>query len=97
MQRLGVPTNAVDCLFSTLQNATHQVRTAYGDLDYTYGGTDWDIPMHGIGQGNGAGPRYMGSGQYSYSQHALIPRTRLPIHLSILEPSNKVCWILLRL
>jgi hypothetical protein len=56
MQRLGVPTHAVDCLFSTLQNATHQVRTAYGDSDYTYGGSDWDIPMHGIGQGNGAGP-----------------------------------------
>jgi len=56
MQRLGVPTYAVDCLFSTLQNATHQVRTAYGDSDYTYGGSDWDIPMHGIGQGNGAGP-----------------------------------------
>jgi hypothetical protein len=27
-----------------------------GDSYHTYGGTDWDIPMHGIGQGNGAGP-----------------------------------------
>jgi hypothetical protein len=56
MQRLGVPPHAVDCLFSTLQNDTHQVRTAYGGSEYTYGGSQWDIPVHGIGQGNGASP-----------------------------------------
>lgn len=56
MQQLGVPTHAVDCLFSTLQNTTHQVRTAYHDSEYTYGGTDWDTSMHGIGQGNDMGP-----------------------------------------
>jgi hypothetical protein len=56
MQRLGVPKHAINCLFDTLQNATHQVRTAYGDSDFTYGGETWDKPMHGVGQGNGAGP-----------------------------------------
>jgi hypothetical protein len=56
MQRNGVPKSAIDCLFSTLQNATHQVRTGYGDSTSYYGGLYWIIPMHGIGQGNGAGP-----------------------------------------
>ncbi len=56
MQRNGVPRSAVDCLFSTLQNAKHQVRTGYGDCSKSYGGDAWITPMHGIGQGNGAGP-----------------------------------------
>ncbi len=56
MQRQGVPKAAVKCLFSTLQDATHYVRTAYGDSTLTYGGPGWIKPMHGIGQGNGGGP-----------------------------------------
>jgi hypothetical protein len=56
MHRNGVPKQAVDCLFTTLQNATHQVRTGYGDSSSSYGGPNWITPMHGIGQGNGAGP-----------------------------------------
>jgi hypothetical protein len=56
MQRNGVPRAAVDCLFTALQNATHQVRTGYGDSSLRYGGSNWIMPMHGIGQGNGAGP-----------------------------------------
>jgi hypothetical protein len=39
-----------------LQDATHFVRTAYGDSSITYGGPGWLKPMHGIGQGNGGGP-----------------------------------------
>ena len=56
MQRLGVPKHAISCLFGTLQSATHQVQTAYGDSDFTYGGNTNETPMHGVGQGNGAGP-----------------------------------------
>jgi hypothetical protein len=56
MQRMGVPKEAVDCLFSTLQGAIHRVRTGYGDSAGSYGGDAWLIPFHGIGQGNGAGP-----------------------------------------
>jgi hypothetical protein len=56
MQRNGVPRPAVDCLFSTLQNARHQVRTGYGDSSSSYRGLGHHTPMHGIGQGNGAGP-----------------------------------------
>lgn len=56
MQRLGAPKSAVDCLFTTLQCATHNVRTGYGDSKGSYGGQVWVVPFHGIGQGNGAGP-----------------------------------------
>jgi hypothetical protein len=51
-----VPKEAVNCLFTTLQNAIHYVRTAYGDLTLAYGVSGWVKPMHGIGQGNGGGP-----------------------------------------
>ncbi len=56
MQRQGLPQNAAICLFNTLQNLSHQIRTSYGDSEQSYGGSYWIIPMHGIGQGNGAGP-----------------------------------------
>ncbi len=48
MQRNGVPRSAVDCLFSTLQNAKHQVRTGYGDSSKSYGGDAWITPMHAL-------------------------------------------------
>jgi hypothetical protein len=56
MQRMGFPWSVVDCLFTTLQNAYHYVRTGYGDSSNSYGGPLWQLPIHGIGQGNGAGP-----------------------------------------
>ncbi len=56
MQRQGVPESAVECLCNTLQNLSHQIRTAYGDSDHSYGGSHWTLPIHGVGQGNGAGP-----------------------------------------
>jgi len=56
MQRVGVPKSIINCLFTTLQDAMHQVRTGFGDSKESYGGSVWLIPIHGIGQGNGAGP-----------------------------------------
>lgn len=56
MQRVGVPKNFINCLFTTLQEAVHQVRTGYGDSKKHYGGKVWLVPIHRIGQGNGAGP-----------------------------------------
>ncbi len=56
MQRNGVPQAMADFLFTPLQDATHQVRTGYGDSLLSYGGPNWITPMHGNGQGNGAGP-----------------------------------------
>jgi hypothetical protein len=55
MQRQGVPKSTVTCMFTTLQELKHKVRTAYGDSESTYGGSEI-IPMHGVMQGNGAGP-----------------------------------------
>jgi hypothetical protein len=56
MQRVGVPKNIINCLFTTLQDAIHQVRTGFGDSKGHYGGAVWLVPIHSIGQGNGAGP-----------------------------------------
>jgi len=56
MQRVGVPKNVVKCLFTMLQDAFHRVCTGYGDSTQTYGGEVWLVPIHGIRQGNEAGP-----------------------------------------
>jgi hypothetical protein len=56
MQQQNVPASACICVFTTLQNLHHTVRTIYGDSKSGYGGTLWDIPYFGVRQGNGAGP-----------------------------------------
>lgn len=55
MRRQGVPEAVTTCMFNTLQEAEHQVKTAYGDSDTHFGGHKV-VPMHGVCQGNGAGP-----------------------------------------
>jgi hypothetical protein len=56
MQWMGIPQALVDCMFTTLQEAAHRVRTGYRDSSSYYGGKVWAIPIQGIRQGNGAGP-----------------------------------------
>jgi hypothetical protein len=57
LQRQEIAKSEVVCMFSTLQNLEHTIRTAYGDSEETYGGDLWVIlPMQGVYQGNGAGP-----------------------------------------
>ena len=56
MRRLGVPEAPIVSMFSSIQNMKNYVRTAYGDSTQSFGGTNWTIPIHGVGQGNGAGP-----------------------------------------
>jgi hypothetical protein len=56
LKRLGLPDGAIVCMFSTLQNLEHTMRTIYGDSEQKYGGQLWIVPLHGSGQGNGGGP-----------------------------------------
>jgi hypothetical protein len=56
MQRVGAPKNIINCLFTTLKEAIHKVRTGFGESKAHYGGPVWLVPIHGIGQGNGADP-----------------------------------------
>ena len=60
MQRVGVPQEPIVCMFTTIQNLKHCVRTAYGDSMATVSRQLWAAPMHGHGQGNGAGPPIWG-------------------------------------
>jgi hypothetical protein len=55
MRRQGVPEGVILCLFNTLQEAQNHVCTAFGDSTSYFGGVSV-IPLHGIYQGNGAGP-----------------------------------------
>jgi hypothetical protein len=84
IQRMGVPKAAVDCLFSTLQTASHNVRIGFGDSETAYGGLDdLRLPMHGICQGNSAGPN-MGSAQLSHSYMYALQRFWLKIYIPYL-------------
>jgi hypothetical protein len=56
MRRVGMPEAPVVSMFTTIQNMRHYVRTIYGDSTTYFGGSDWVTPVHGVGQGNGAGP-----------------------------------------
>ena len=56
LQRVGVPKLAVQTMFNTIQGLHHVIRTAHGDSLLSYSGESWDHPLHGVGQGNGAGP-----------------------------------------
>lgn len=54
MRRLGLSPETCHVMFGTLEQVRHHVRTAYGDSAASYRGIE--IPLQGIGQGNGAGP-----------------------------------------
>ena len=58
MQAIGVPAGPIVCMFNTLQEMTHYVRTVYGDSEVNFHSkdTESDTPIQGVGQGNGAGP-----------------------------------------
>jgi hypothetical protein len=51
-QYQGVSEPPLMCMFTTLQNLEHKVRTAYGDSTQTYGGPNWIIPPPGRSMGN---------------------------------------------
>ena len=54
LRRVGVPTEPVVCMFTTLQNLEHHIRTVYGDSSVSFSGKLWAVPIQGIGQGNGS-------------------------------------------
>ena len=43
-------------MFGTIQGITHRVRTHFGVSEATFGGIQGQPFLHGVGQGNGAGP-----------------------------------------
>ena len=55
LRRQGLPQNIIDASFNSIKDMTHHIRTAYGILEVSYE-RDNDSYMHGILQGNGAGP-----------------------------------------
>ena len=55
LRRQGLPQNIIDSSFNSIKDMTHHIRTAYGISNDTYE-RDEDSFIHGILQGNGAGP-----------------------------------------
>ena len=58
LQRVGVPISQIRCMFGTIQNLIHRIRTAFGLSAQSFGGhsKNYKRPPQGMGQGNGAGP-----------------------------------------
>eukprot|EP00978_Attheya_sp_CCMP212_P003448 scaffold7138_cov69-Attheya_sp.AAC.6 len=58
MQQQGVPAPAVVCMFTTLQNMVHTVRTAFGESSQMFRGDLWALPVNPPPQGvDGNTPR----------------------------------------
>jgi len=53
---LGAPKPYVQSMISMIHGMQHHVRSTYGDSIASQGRTQWQTPIAGIGQGNGAGP-----------------------------------------
>ena len=56
MRQSGVPQLAALSSIKTLVNMRIRIKTAHGISKTQYGGSDWKVWPHGIGQGNGYGP-----------------------------------------
>ena len=54
LMSFGVPHLICKVLFQTLQQAKHHIQTGFGRSEAVYGKKD--VPLSGIGQGNGLGP-----------------------------------------
>ena len=54
LMSFGVPYLAATTLFQVIAKARHKIKTGYGTSDWVYG--DEEIPISGVGQGNGLGP-----------------------------------------
>jgi hypothetical protein len=54
MQRMGVTPEVCQLMFGTLRQLEHFITTDFGQKEEPYGAVE--IPLQGVGQGNGAGP-----------------------------------------
>ena len=55
LMRFGIQWQPLRCMFDTLMQSAHRVRTGFGDSSRIFRPPS-DIPYQGCGQGNGAGP-----------------------------------------
>ena len=59
LQRLGIPSTRINAMFYSIEHMIHRVRTAFGDSEGTYGGSNsnkFTSPPQGVLQGNASGP-----------------------------------------
>jgi len=54
---LGVPKSGVQSMVSMIYGMQHHIRLSYGNSTQSQGRQQWDAPITGMGQGNGAGPQ----------------------------------------
>ena len=56
LQRMGVPTKAIEGMLQTIQEMRHHIKTAFGISELYYGSSRNRVPLQGIPQGHGAAP-----------------------------------------
>ena len=56
MWNYGIPQHTALSSIETIFEMEHYIRTAYGDSEECYGGAQWEVRPHGVGQGNGYAP-----------------------------------------
>jgi hypothetical protein len=50
MRRVGMPSEPIICMFTTIQDLEHHVRMIYGDSKKSFGSNLWLVPCQGLGQ-----------------------------------------------
>ena len=56
MRRCGIPISFVEASLRPIQELRHYIRTTYGDSAIFFAADGQELPIQGIGQGNGGGP-----------------------------------------
>jgi len=57
LRRFGASQSMADSMITTIHEMRHHIRTTFGDSTVWSSRDTWQLPVAGIGQGNGAGPQ----------------------------------------
>ena len=90
MRDVGVPQTATVSSIKTLVEMKINIKTAHGVSAINYGGEEWDIWLHGIGQGNGYSPAIWALISYPLLQIMRNQGYGTYIHLPITKESLKM-------
>jgi len=80
----------VSSMITTLHEMEHHIQTKFGDSALSALRTTWQRPKAGIGQGNGAGPPHMGSGQFPNLQHYVVRWLLCTSDVGNISPGKKL-------
>jgi hypothetical protein len=80
-------------MLETIQKISHHIRTIHGDSEQSFSGRDWSIPIHGVGQGNGAGPQIWAAVSTPLLKFTAVRGMRCSFEFGHYQRTCTFCWI----